>query len=195
MVLVALLLGSVLVAVTYEVVNNLWSSSRNVVEKVELYNAAVEGIEKGKIWLRQTAKADGYLPSWEASNPYGEITHSDLTGGSYNILLVKDIDGNLPGIDYTKGNINVTIEIFDMSYMIGNDVQSDDYISGFPPRLYYEYTVPTSMHQGSTYAGSNRGEGSTGSGTAISLGYYLIRSQAQFEDRTEIVEQSVIARL
>ncbi len=195
MVLVILVLGGVLVSVTYNIVNNLVASSTNVVEKVELYNAAVDGLEKGKIWIRGTMSADGQLPRWEADNPFGELNRDNLSGGNYDVLKVRDIDGNLPNINYSIGQVAVTVDIYDMDWRIGLDIESDDYIAGFPPRLDYTYEVAMSLHQGSSYAGANRGEGSVGGGGSISLGFYLIRSTATFEDKREIVEQSMVARL
>jgi len=60
----------------------------------------------------------------------------------------------------------------------------------------YDYDeLSTSIHQTSTYAGTNRGEGTTGAGGGVQLGFYLIRSTATFEDRQETIEQAMIMRL
>ena len=191
MVLVVMILGSVLVYVTYGVVSNLFTSSRNVVEKVELYNAALDGVERAKAWIMEVRRTQGSLPRWEANNPYGELR----SGEPYSNLLVRDSTGTLPDLN-ENADIQVTVEIYDMDYQIGIDLDSDDYEAGFPPRMRYDYDeLSTSLHQTSTYAGTNRGEGTTGAGGGVQLGFYLIRSTATFEDRQETIEQAMIMRL
>ena len=209
LVLIVLLVGSVLVAVTFDVVVGLFSSSRYVVEDVELYNAASDGIERGKAWLfeaRQEAReTDGSLPRWSGN----VLTASDLDPDGYDVLLVsKSNNSTFPGWNYPDGSqvahgvytmeqMQVRIKIFDMDYSADPDLDKE-YIPGFPPRLVYDAGEVEGMsaRMGPTYATSNRGEGTTGSGSeSVDLGYYLIRSTATFEDNEKTIEEAVILRL
>ena len=191
LVLVVLVFGAFMVYVTFGIVENLFSTSTIVVDKVELYNAALDGVERAKAWIVEVRRTQGSLPRWEANNPYGELR----SGEPYSNLLVRDPTGTLPDLN-ENGDIQVTVEIYDMDYQIGIDLDSDDYEAGFPPRMRYDYDeLSSSLHQASTYAGTNRGEGSTGAGGGIQLGFYLIRSIATFEERQEIIEQAMIMRL
>lgn len=199
MVLVVLVLGAFLVNVTFEIVGNLFSSSRNVVEDVQLYNAAVDGVEKGKVWILKVRMDDGKLPRWEATDPDGELVSGDLSGeGSerYNILIVRDMNGNPADLTYSIGAIDVNVKVYDMGYAVGPNIDKTDYQPGFPPRMIFDATTGVmSEHMSSTYSGSNRGEGSTGEGGEVDLGYYLIRSIASFEDRVKLTEEAMILRL
>lgn len=199
MVLVVLLLGSFLVYVTFEIVGNLFSSSRNVVEDVHLYNASIDGVEKGKVWLLQARLNDGRLPRWEASDQGGGLVSGDLGGIGddwYNILIVRDLNDNPGDMDYSIGPVNVNVRVYDMGYAVGPNIDKDDYRPGFPPRIIFDFTTGVmSEHMSSTYSGSNRGEGSTGEGGEVDLGYYLIRSTASFEGRVKETEEAMILRL
>ncbi len=195
LVLIVLLVGGALVYVTYEVVLNLFSSSRNVVEKVELYNAALDGVERAKTWIRTTTDSDGRLPRWSAGDSSGELQLSEVVGSGdqyYEALLVRDIAGNTSVIDYSFEGIQVQVDIYDMGYSAEPGI---DFREGFPPRLIYQASSgQMSEHMSSTYVGSNRGEGSTGAAGGVTLGYYLIRSVASFEGKREVIDQSMIMR-
>jgi hypothetical protein len=197
LVLIALIIGGVLVFVAYEVVLNMFATSEVVISEIELYHAALDGVEKAKTWIRTKTDEDGRLPRWSASDSSGELGTSDVGGSGdeyYKVLLVEDLSGNtFPAGDVYDGPISVEVKIYDMGYFAANGI---DYVQGFPPRLIYEVeTGQMSEHMSSTYVGSNRGEGSTGSSGGVTLGYYLIRSEASFEGRTEVVDQSMIMRL
>jgi len=212
LVLVVLLVGALLVSLTFEIVGNLFSSSRYVVEDVEMYNAASDGVEQGKAWILNAREEDGRLPRWEATDPGGELVSGDLTGTGedvYDVLLVRKLNSStLPGWNYpdgsqvahgiySQGHVQVRVRIFDMGYTVGSGVD-EEYVPGFPPRLVYDAGEVEGMsaRMGPTYATSNRGEGTTGSGfESVELGYYLIRSTATFEDNEKTVEEAVILRL
>jgi hypothetical protein len=84
-----------------------------------------------------------------------------------------------------------------MDYSAGSDLD-EEYVPGFPPRLVYDAGEVEGMsaRMGPTYATSNRGEGTIGSGSeSVELGYYLIRSSATFEDNEKTIEEAVILRL
>ncbi len=211
LVLVVLLVGALLVSLTFEIVGNLFSSSRYVVEDVEMYNAASDGVEQGKAWILNAREEDGRLPRWEATDPGGELVSGDLTGTGedvYDVLLVRKLNSStLPGWNYpdgsqvahgiySQGHVQVRVRIFDMGYTVGSGVDKDDYETGFPPKMLYSAgEAAMSQHMGSSYASSNRGEGSVGEGSGVNLGYYLIRSEASFEEQTRKVDQAVIIRL
>ena len=211
MVLVTLLLGAVLVYVTFDVVSNLFSSSENVVNYVQLYNAAQDGIEKGKVWIFQACDDDAKLPRWESGNQLGNLVKADLDDG-YDVLLVKKLnDSGVTGRTYpdgkdvaywtySSGSIEVEVKIYDMGYGadLSDSEKKDVYNEWdkFPPQLIYEASGgETSARMTSTYSGSNRGEGSTGENGDVNLGYYLIRSKASFEDKDKEIEEAMIIRL
>lgn len=203
MVLVTLLLGAVLVYVTFDVVSNHFSSSENVVNDVQLYNAAQDGIEKGKVWLLKARADDNKLPRSGQTT----IAKSDLGGSEedyYKVLIVEDDAGTSADFTVSEQNISVRVRIYDMDYSLDPGMDSDDIkeiyntAKGFPPILVFDAGesegMSTRMWQ--SYASSNRGEGTTGSGAeVIKLGYYLIRSTAAFEDKTKTVEEALVLRL
>jgi len=198
MVLIVLILGSVLIYVTYGMVTNLFTTSSNVVEDLELYNAALDGVERGKNWILNARTTYGRLPRWEASDPSGELSPSDLSGTGedwYSILIVQDLANNPGNMAYSKGSIQVNVNIYDMNY-VPSGVVSGDYQPGFPPKMLFSAgEAAMSQHMGSSYASSNRGEGSVGEDSGVTLGYYLIRSRATFEDQEQEIEQAVMIRL
>lgn len=197
LVLIVLLLGGFLVVATLDVVGNLFSTSRRVVGEVELYNAASDGVEKGKLWIARTADNDNRLPRWTASNAYGELKEENLSSGDYDVLLVRDLSGNFPDIHYSIGKVQVVVEIYDMDYQVGAGIDEADYIPGMPPRMHFEADgAEMSQSKTSSYVVSNKGLGETGAsegGTA--LGHYLIRSIAVFEEQEKTIEEAVIFHL
>jgi len=210
-VLVMLLFGAVLVYVTFEVVNNLFVSSSNVVDDVQLYNAAQDGLEKGKVWLFQTRNDDDVLPRWESENQLGTLVETDLDDG-YEVLLLKKLNNNSvagrtypDGQDvahwkYSMGSVEVEVRIYDMNYdaELSDTDKKEIYEkwSNFPPRMVYDTSGgEMSDRMGSTYAASNRAGGSIGWSGEVNLGYYLIRSKASFEDNDKEIEEAMIIRL
>lgn len=197
MVLVVLLLGAFLVYVTFEIVGDLFVSSQHVVKDVELYNAAADGIEKGKVWILKARSEDGRLPDWGKDT----LEAADLGGSDedyYKVLIVENDTPESADFLVLHGNISVNVKIYDMDYDPGTDLDKNNYRAGFPPRLIYDAGEAEGMsaRMGPTYVTSNRGEGTTGSGyESVELGYYLIRSTASFEDKEKIIEEAVIIRL
>jgi hypothetical protein len=198
LVLIVLLVGSVLVAVTFDVVMGLFSSSRHVVEDVELYNAASDGIEQGKAWLLKAIQLDAILPRWQDPDGDNRLTEGNLedTDPGYDVLIVES-SSESADLSIYRDNISVNVKIYDMDYSAGSDLD-EEYVPGFPPRLVYDAGEVEGMsaRMGPTYATSNRGEGTIGSGSeSVELGYYLIRSSATFEDNEKTIEEAVILRL
>lgn len=198
--LITLLVGGALIGAAFFVVTNLFFTSKGITDQERLYSAAMDGLERGKLWIRETGTREGRLPRWDAPNAQGILESGDLAG-SYNILLVMPVSGDAvtfdtPQVHYSSSGMNVNVRIYDMDYSPGGGLDSG-YLPGFPPSMSEVETGIRSESQTSSYAGSNRGEGTAGAGAggAAQYGFYLIRSTAEFDGKSKTVEQAVIVRL
>jgi len=195
LVLVTLLVGGALIAVSLVLVENMFYTSSEITERIQLYNAAQDGIERGKEWIFETTRTEEVLPRWVCpSDLTGTLQVGQVPGGDYSILLAMDLSGNSCNLSYSLGPANVTVEVYDMSYRPGSGL-ADEYVSGFPPSMRFDFDGLFSEHMASTYSTSNRGEGSSGSVKSVSVGVYLIRSKAEYGESEKWLEQVVIARL
>jgi len=179
MVLVTLLVGGAFVAVAFLVVNNLFFSSQSIIDRFSLYNEAQDGLEIGKSWLRNAILADDRIPRWEAPNASNILNPADVST-NYEILIVKTLSGDAGEFTYKKGETKITVRIYDTNYTPGAGLVNS-YRQGFPPQGYpFPAEGEESLHQSSSYASSNRGEGFSGSGSegAGDRNTVLIRSTA-----------------
>jgi len=109
MTLVFILLGAVLVGVALYAVENMYSTSRQVVTETRLYNAAQAGIEEGKKEL------------WEnkASLDTEPREYIDDISDIYALDALEDIS--------VDPEISVTVELLDCNYFL----DPDDHPEGF----------------------------------------------------------------
>ncbi len=183
-------------------INNYFFTAAHNVLGLKVYNAAEGGLERGKAWIREKTLQDGQIPRWNCPNAYGLLRQSDLdsyqsahpSGNAFDILLVRSTSGDLGQFSYSVNGISVSVHIFDMNYAPDGNIS---YKRGFPPRgNRLDTGSEQSMHQSSSYAGSNRSEGFSGSGTEGTgdESYLLIRSTASSRQRNRTVETVVVAR-
>lgn len=207
LVLVTLLVGGALVGAGFFVVTNFFYSSKGMVDSARLYSAAMDGLERGKLWIRLKGSQEGRLPRWDAPNTLGILEPGEINTSEtpkekgYQRLLAMPVSGDAvsyenPQVHYSSSRIEIKVRIYDMDYTPGGGLDSK-HLPGFPPKLRVSETGINSENQASTYAGSNRGEGTagTGAGGMPQYGFYLIRSTAEFDGKSTTVEQAVIVRL
>lgn len=190
--LIVMVLGIVLVSVALDIAHNQYSSTANVVDEVDLYQAALEGIEQGKIWLRDAVESQGALPEMQGTWTPTENGDSDDYFNSLLITVSGDTSRTASVFqDLRYGGASLKVYVYDLSF---SGVAVGDFADGFPPRMaaVSEQAHGFSARMTSTYVTSNRGEGSTGTvPESVPVAFYMIRSIARQDQRMKIIEQVV----
>jgi len=169
--LIMLLVAGVLVGVSMYIVENLASVSRMKSTDELIANAAVAGIEEGKIWLAQSFAVSRSLPKRSGLS----VSQSELSLSVVTPLLARRgmaegiINGVLEGVPFQA----VVYDIDDV------DLSGLQYESNAPP-------VPKGPPGGYSYVT----EGVITSSAAY--GIYLIRSRASLDGIEKNVEQFVL---
>jgi len=186
--LVVLLLGIAFSGVVLVMVENYFSTSTSLVREIDITGEAEGGLEAGKQWLIGYIWAHDRLPRFSPDDP------EDLTGrvnvtGDPSVLRVHHIP---PAPAAGNPRVMVEVEVFDLNYDVGTIALDPGEI--FPPRLdatMIEYMG--SWHMSSSYAASNRGEGSVGAGFGVDrYGVYLVRSRAVLGEKEKSLSEAVI---
>ncbi|HPK42719.1 MAG TPA: hypothetical protein PK877_04380 [Synergistales bacterium] len=186
--LVVLLLGIAFSGVVLLLVQNFFSTSTSLVREIDITGEAEGGLEAGKQWLIGYIWTHDRLPRFSPDDP------EDLTGrvnvtGDPSVLRVHHIP---PAPAAGNPRVMVEVEVFDLNYDVGTIALDPGEI--FPPRLdatMIEYMG--SWHMSSSYAASNRGEGSVGAGFGVDrYGVYLVRSRAVLGEKEKSLSEALI---
>ncbi len=187
--LIVMILGIVLVTVALDISYNQYSSTSNVVDEVDLYQAALDGSERGKSWLRETIVSDDALPDWGGSWSPPPEDPDDPEKYLEDLLVTPSKQPLTPEVSIA--DVVLKVYVYDLNY---SDVSAGDFRNRFPPRMVAESEQARgfSAKMTSTYVTSNRGEGSTGTmSESVPVAFYMIRSVARQGVREKIVEQIV----
>lgn len=182
-VLIVMILLIALSAVIMDLTTNYAATSRSVVEREELFNAAQSGIEWGKAWLLEN-RQDMILDKLSAVDELSDLK-ARIDDGS--------VDGD-PHPDYPNPDPDITVDvgIYYCNYVIATGV--DPVAVDLPP-VYEQYGASGSGSGGSGIGTSgfidpNRnllGFGETGS-------VFVVRSEATFENKSTELETMVVVK-
>jgi len=188
--LVVMVFGIAFAGAAFYLVENMFSTTMNVVRDMRLNNIAEGGIEIGKEWLESFIESENRLPRL-AGDIEGKIDVPD----ELENLRVKHFPLAPASADSA---VELEVEIYDLKYGI-NAIDTGELTPGkiFPPQLnenMIEYIG--SRHLFSSYSASNRSEGSTGAGFGTdNYGAYLVRSRAVFGTREKVLSEAVLRKL
>lgn len=188
--LVVMVFGIAFAGAAFYLVENMFSTTMNVVRDMRLNNIAESGIEIGKEWLESFIESENRLPRL-AGDIEGKIDVPD----ELENLRVKHFPLAPASADSA---VELEVEIYDLKYGI-NAIDTGELTPGkiFPPQLnenMIEYIG--SRHLFSSYSASNRSEGSTGAGFGTdNYGAYLVRSRAVFGTREKVLSEAVLRKL
>lgn len=188
--LVVMVFGIAFAGAAFYLVENMFSTTMNVIHDVRLNNIAEGGIEIGKEWLETFIESENRLPRF-AGDIEGQINVPD----ELESLRIKHFPLAPASAD---SDVEIEVEIYDLKYGI-NAIDTGDLTPGniFPPQLnesMIEYIG--SRHLFSSYAASNRSEGTTGAGFGTdNYGAYLVRSRAVFGTREKVLGEAVLRKL
>jgi hypothetical protein len=188
--LVVMVFGIAFAGAAFYLVENMFSTTMNVVRDMRLNNIAEGGIEIGKEWLESFIESENRLPRL-AGDIEGKIDVPD----ELENLRVKHFPLAPASADSA---VELEVEIYDLKYGI-NAIDTGELTPGkiFPPQLnenMIEYIG--SRHLFSSYSASNRSEGSAGAGFGTdNYGAYLVRSRAVFGTREKVLSEAVLRKL
>lgn len=180
--LVVLLFGTVLVATAFYIVQNMYSTSRQVVTHSQLYNAAQSGLERGRadLWEnRESLGTDEIIFDGDIESLYVKIV--DSNGNPVGVMGPLELD--------VEPDIRVKIEFFDTNYDVGSYTFSPE----MPPQ-----------HPGGTGLGEGSEWEMTGTSAIMDPARYLplgggsgahryvIRSRATSRGRAVALEAMVV---
>lgn len=193
--LVILVIGAMLVATAFYLVQNMYSTSRQAVTREKLYNAAQTGIEQAKVVLWE-ARDDLYLEPL----PYKESLGTEEE--RLDTIRVRDEDGNY--LDSNNGlypvdvqGIDVYVNILDCNYVL--DGTTFDSLATHNPDQLDE--LPPQWQSGT---GATGGTGRPPAGTSVIIDpsrnimqgaggsrRYVIRSKAEGNEQDLEIEVMV----
>lgn len=189
--LVVMVFGIAFAGAAFYLVENMFSTTMNVVRDARLNVAAEDGLEIGKVWLDEEIRSTRSLPRFFSGGVEGEINvPEDLEDLRVQHFPLAPASGDV--------EVDLEVEVFDLKYEVVT-IDTDELVPGniFPPQLNERMLrYLGSRHLFSSYAASNRGEGSIGAGFGIdNYGAYLIRSRAVFGNRQKVLSEAVIRKL
>ncbi|ACZ19281.1 hypothetical protein Taci_1049 [Thermanaerovibrio acidaminovorans DSM 6589] len=199
-VLVIMLVSLGLVATTFFISSNLFSTTQSVVQQKRHYISAQYGVSLGEAWLVANTSGDvfpGFDPGADLS-PSGILADRDIDGMSvpFGNLIARSSSGS-PGV--LKASLDggeVTVFIYRVDYD-----QIPSYRKDLPPRLKSIVEVRTSdITIEPSLPGSSGGVGVLGDAGIFRPPSYVIRSVSKRkgfalgEDRYMVVEEGVLGR-
>ena len=184
LVLIVMIVLIGLSAVIMDITTNYAGTSRSVVEREELFNAAQSGVEWGKAWLVENREANNL--DLDVANDGNQVNNLDEIKATLK-------DGTIYGdYSYSHSDIDVNLAIYKCNYVPSGTI--DPVEDDFPP-VY------------GLYGASGSGSGNSGIGTSgfidpnrNLLGFgetgsvFVIRSEATFENKSTEIETMVVVR-
>lgn len=195
LVLIVVALGMAFTGVALYLLENYQATSRSSEVSQRLYNAAQEGIERGKIWI-DVSVSRGVYPRWSDEDGDGLLQSPDLAGTSVAKVLTAWGEG---ANGREEGHWRETIDDIDV------EVRVFDVVVAIEPGFAYDPDLPVLLREvtgemeegklGQSYGTANQSEGSVaGSMTGSSTGRYIIRSTARLGDRKRSLEAAAAVR-
>lgn len=165
--LVMLLVAGILVGVSMYIVENMVSVSMMKSRDELLMNAALAGIERGKIWLTESVRTTGGVPPRRG---YADLSQSDLSSRIIQPLLARNgIDEAL--LDDEIDGVRYQFAVYDVNIDQTRRINIDDLV-------FVEGALPFKNRREEEGYGSDSYR-------------YLIRSIASLDDREKVIEQFI----
>lgn len=198
LVLIILAVATAFIGVALYVSENYQAGTRSVEVSRKLYNAAQEGLERGKVWIDISVTA-GVYPRWSDHDGDGILTDSDVISGDTVVDTLTAWGRNGGGsneqghLRLENDGVEVDIRVFDVALEIDSAVAYDP---RFPPLVRELAAGMDNVALGQSYHSSNQGQAVIGGGTSAGswTGRYVIRSEAACKGRREILETAVSVR-
>lgn len=197
MTLVVMLIAGVMVGVSMYFIENMMTTTKMKTDDELRLNAVLAGVEIGKELIIQSFVNENYIPRREDFNTLVTSNDIDTADSRFTFLVANDKSNSaLQRTGIMIDNVSVDVYVYDLAYETASGVV---FVEGMPPRM-RDIWDPSeqegqSIIQGQSYASSNRGGGSSSSGTSdFENGFYLVRSIASLNNISKTVEQAVRLR-
>lgn len=187
--LVVLMFGVAFSGVTLYVVKNLFYSAKGVIDDTILIKAAESGVEMGKVWLAKQMDQAPPMPR------HGEEVGDRIdVPGELEKLVVHRIE--VPASE--NGGVSLEVTVYDLMYEQGSVNPNQLFASGpFPPKIDEDILKYIGSRKlDSSYAASNKGEGTLGSSFEEGkYGAYLVVSKASYQSRKKVIAEGIVVKL
>ncbi len=197
--LIVLLVAGMLVGLSLYLVENMSTVIRMKTDDELRMNAALAGLEEGKLWILKNYNVDNHLPKRKNNDKL--VTSSDMAGAQtsdpeFDFLVARntsDIKGIVSG--FVEGASYRSV-VYDLTYLVGAGV---DFTAEMPMNMKEPRNLAafegSSAFQGQSYWSMNRGGGGASPGSVASeYGFYLIRSTSTMNGIEKVIEQGVQMR-
>lgn len=197
MTLVVMLIAGVMVGVSMYFIENMMTTTKMKTDDELRLNAVLAGVEIGKELIIQSFVNENYIPRREDFNTLVTSNDIDTADSRFTFLVANDKSNSaLQRTGIMIDNVSVDVYVYDLAYETASGVI---FFEGMPPRMRDIWDPSAqegqSIIQGQSYASSNRGGGSSSSGTSdFENGFYLVRSIASLNNISKTVEQAVRLR-